>query len=228
MIFFKTVILAFLAVICINRLFAKTTKYFPKGLNLIKMSDAIYVISKDSPLKIDVASQKAEVLTEKIKLARKGDFSSLEILWDNIIIGSNQETVGTDKQTEKINFNIDYKAPRAGLATIAGNIFLAAVAMTAPKNSYSVVSNSGSSAFNQYTPELLSDGGSNTVDDGIFPYLSSKFNESGAKRFGLAKVDQFIGKIFDKRVVVDRNPIYDMDDTRGVIFIQSGGQSIKA
>lgn len=194
---------------------------------LLKDGSDIYAISKTSLLKVDVAAQKTTVLTEKIKLASKGEFSSLEIFEDMIVIGSEQEVVGIDKKSGKIEFNTYYKAPGAGLATIAANVALAAVSMAATMNSYSVNSNAGNSTYYQYTPALLSNGGSNTVDNGKFTYISTKFNESGAKGFGLAKVDKSTGDTVDKIVVGDRNPVYDVDDNRGVIFFKSGNKTIQ-
>lgn len=194
---------------------------------LLKDGDDIYAISKTSLLKIDVANQQTEVLTEKIKLASKGDFSSLEVFGDKIVIGSEQEVVGIDKKSGKIDFNTYYKAPGAGIATIAGNIVLAGVAMAATMNSYNTNSNAGNRTYYQYTPALMSNGGSNTVDNGKFTYVSTKFNESAAKGFGLARVDKSTGETLDKIVVGDRNPVYDVDDRRGVIFFKSGGKSIQ-
>lgn len=194
---------------------------------LLKDGSDIYAISKTSLLKIDVAGQKTEVLTEKIKLASKGEISSLEIFENKIVIGSEQEIVGVDKQSGDISFNTYYKAPGAGLATIAGNVVLAAVSVAATMNSYSVNSNAGNSTYYQYTPALLSDGGSNTIDKGKFTYISTKFSESDAKGFGLAKVDKSTGKTLDKIVVGDRNPIYDIDENRGVIFFKSDSKTIQ-
>lgn len=194
---------------------------------LLKDGTDIYAISKTSLLKVDVASQKTEVLTEKIKLASKGEISSLETFGDMIVIGSEQEVVGIDKKSGKIEFNTYYKAPGAGIATIAGNVVLAAVAVAGTMNSYSVNSNAGNSTYYQYTPALLTNGGSNTVDNGKFTYISTKFNESSAKGFGVAKVDKSTGDTLDKIVIGDRNPVYDVDEARGVIFFKSGGKIIE-
>lgn len=194
---------------------------------LLKDGSDIYAISKTSLLKVDVASQKTEVLTEKIKLASKGEFSSLEIFGDKIVIGSDQEVVGINKKSGKIEFNTFYKAPGSGIAAIAGNVILSAVAVSATMNSMRVNSAAGNKTYYQYTPALLSDGGSNTEDNGKFTYISTKFNESSAKGFGLARVEKTTGKTLDKIVVGDRNPVYDVDDARGLIFFKSDSKSIQ-
>ncbi|MEP4135789.1 MAG: hypothetical protein ABJL71_14245, partial [Cyclobacteriaceae bacterium] len=193
---------------------------------LLKEGENLYAISKTSLLKVDIANQKTIALTEKIKFKNKDEISGIEVIDEKIILSTPQNIVGIDKQSGNILHSVYYEAPGTGLATIAANVVLATVAMAATANSYNVNSMSGSQTYFQYTPAVLSSGGSETLDNGKITYISTKFKDSDAKGFGVARVDKSSGETLDKIVIGDRNPIYDVDETRGMIFFKSDSKTV--
>ncbi|MEO9476045.1 MAG: hypothetical protein ABJG41_10935 [Cyclobacteriaceae bacterium] len=193
---------------------------------LLKDGEDIYAISKTSLLKVDIANQKATALTEKIKFKNKDEISGIEVFEEKIVLSTPQNIVGIDKQSGSILHSVYYEAPGTGLATIAANVVLATVAMAATANSYNVNSISGSQTYFQYTPAVMSSGGSETLDNGKITYISTKFKDSDAKGFGVARVDKTSGETLNKIVIGDRNPIYDVDETRGMIFFKSDNKTV--
>lgn len=193
---------------------------------LLKDGEHIYAISKTSLLKVDVSNQNATALTEKIKFKNKDEISGIEIFDEKIVLSTPQNIVGIDKQSGNILHSVYYEAPGAGLATIAANVVLATVAMAATVNSYNVNSTSGSQTYFQYTPAVMSSGGSETLDNGKITYISTKFKDADAKGFGVARVDKTSGETLDKIVIGDRNPVYDVDETRNMIFFKSDSKTV--
>ncbi|MEL7144930.1 MAG: PQQ-binding-like beta-propeller repeat protein [Bacteroidota bacterium] len=192
---------------------------------LINDGDDFYAVSKGTIVKIDVASKKAATLTEKIKFQGNESFSVLEIINNIIVLSSSQNLVGVDKNSGKIQYAVYYKKPGPSLGTIAQNMALAAVALASTMNSMQVNSQAGNSTYYQYTPALMTNG-SNSKEVGNINYISTKFKGADANGFGVARVDKATGKTLEKIVIGDRDPVYDVDENKGLIYYKAGKKSL--
>ena len=197
-----------------------------EGGLLINNEGTFYIVSKKSIEKIDIANQKSIPFTDKIKFDGGDSFSGLELINGVIVLSGSQNMVGIDKESGKILYTTYYKAPGMSFKTIAQNIALAAVAMTATMNSYNLNSSLGNKTYYQYTPAMRSSGGSASTDAGKSLYISTKFKDEEADGFGIAKVDKENGKTTEKVVIGDRDPVYVVDENNGVIFYKSDKKSM--
>ncbi|GAB5532402.1 MAG: hypothetical protein Roseis3KO_41790 [Roseivirga sp.] len=193
---------------------------------LIKDNKDFYIVSKNNLVKVDIAKKSAKTLTEKIKFQGGESFSQIEIIDDMVVLSGSQNIVGIDKTSGKIVYSTYYKAPGAGLVALAQNMVLATVAMASSMNSMNVNSQAGNNTYYSYTPRMMSSGGSATTSAGDIMYISTKFKDSDAKGFGVARVDKLTGKTLDKIVIGDRNPVYAVDERNGLIFYKSAKSSV--
>ena len=193
---------------------------------MLRDNGAFYVVSKNSVVKVDVAGKSAKALTEKIKFQGGETFSGMEIIDDVLVLSASQNVVGVNKNSGKVLFSTYYKAPGAGLVAMAQNMALATVAMASTMNSMNVNSQAGNSTYYQYTPAMISAGGSATTDTGNNMYISTKFKDADVKGFGVAQVDKQSGKLLKKIVVGDRDPIYDVDEKAALIYFKSDKKSV--
>lgn len=186
-----------------------------------------YSISKGSIIKIDVANRQAKILTEKIKFKGGESLGNLEVFGDVMVMSSSNNVVGIDKNSGEILYAVHYKPPGLSLATIAGNIALAGVAMASTMNSQRIAVQNGYSHYHQYTPRMMSNGGSANSSAGNIMYISTKFNDADAKGFGVARIDKKTGKTTAKIVVGSREPIYSVNEQTGMIFFKSGKDKVE-
>ena len=196
----------------------KPIKVKGTGGLLVNNEGTFYVVSKKSIEKIDIASKKSTSLVEKIKFEGDDSFSGLELIDGIVILYGSQNIIGIDKGSGKILFTTYYKAPGVSLATIAQNVALAGIAMTATYNSYDNNKRAGNKTYYQYTPAMRSSGGSHTTESGKSLYINTKFKDSDAQGFGIAKVNKKTGETTKKFVIGSRDPIYDVDENNGNIF----------
>jgi hypothetical protein len=204
-----------------------------KGLDgglLIKDEDDFYVVSKKSIEKIDVVNRTSTTLVEKIKFQGGDSFSSLELFDDIIVLSGSQNVVGVNKISGEIMFSTYYKAPGSSIMSIAQNAILTTVAIAATQNSRNLNSNAASPGseytYHQYTPALRSSGGSNSAESGKNLYVSTKFKDTDAKGFGIAKVNKETGKTQKKVVIGNRDPIYVVDENEGIIYYKSDKKTL--
>lgn len=193
---------------------------------LINDGGEFYAVSKGTIIKVDIAAKKTKSLTEKIKFQGGESFSSFEIFDDVIVLSSKQNIVGVDKNNGSILYTVFYKQPGPSLGTVAANMTLAAVAMASTMNSMSTNRAAGNSTYRQYTPRMIESQNGHTLDAGNITYISTKFKDADAKGFGVARVDKTTGETLQKIVVGDRDPIYDVDENRGLIYYKSGKNSV--
>ncbi|MEO9572211.1 MAG: PQQ-binding-like beta-propeller repeat protein [Polaribacter sp.] len=196
---------------------------------LLKDEQDFFAISKGSIIKIDVANKKTKVLTEKIKFSGKESFNSLEIIDDLIVLSSSQNIAAFNKQTGDKIHHTYLKAPGSSILKIAQNITLAAVAVAATANSQNINSNNTSGStyrYHSYTPAVMKSGGSATKSSGNIMYISTKFKDADAKGFGIAKVNKTTGKIVEKIVIGDRDPLYAINHNKGKFFYKSDKKTL--
>jgi len=193
---------------------------------LINNKGTFYIVSKKSIEKIDIANKKSITLTDKIKFEGDDSFSGLELINGVVVLSGSQNVVGVDKESGAMLFSTYYKAPGASLASIAANIALAGVAMSATMNSYNINSAAGNKTYYQYTPAMRKSGGANSKDAGQSLYISTKFKDKDANGFGIAKVNKGTGETAKKVVIGDRDPMYVVDENSGVIFYKSDKKSL--
>ncbi|MGJ8745936.1 PQQ-binding-like beta-propeller repeat protein [Polaribacter sp.] len=197
---------------------------------LLKDKNDFFAISKGSIIKVDVANKSTKVLTEKIKFSGKESFDNLEIIDDLIILSASQNVAAFNKNTgEKIHHTY-LKAPGSSLLAITQNIVLAAVAAAATVNSQNINSRnstSGSSyTYHSYSPAVMKSGGSASEKNGDLMYISTKFKDADAKGFGIAKVNKKTGKIVEKIVIGDRDPLYAINHNKGKFFYKSDKKTL--
>ncbi len=194
---------------------------------LVREGEVFYVVSKKYIYKIDVANARAEQLTDKIKFQGNESFSSIELQDDLIILSSSQNIVGIYKNTGAIAFQEYYKAPGASLATIAGNIALATVAVASTMNSQRIGQQNadalGNYSYYQYTPALRDGGTRNSLNTNNFKYINTKFKGKG---FGMAKVNKTTGELEEEIIIGDRSPIYATDENTNLIFYKSAKKMV--
>lgn len=196
---------------------------------LLQDENAFYAISKGSIIKIDVANKSTKTLTEKIKFSGKESFDNLEIIDDLIILSSSQNVAAFNKQTGDKIHHTYLKAPGASVLKIVQNITLAAVAVAATVNSRNLNSQnttSGTVRYHSYTPAVMKSGGSATKSNGKIMYISTKFKDADTKGFGIAKVDKTTGKIIEKIVIGDRDPLYAINHNKGKFFYKSDKKTL--
>lgn len=193
---------------------------------LINDGTDFYIVSKSTLVKVDVAKRSAKALTEKIKFQGGESFNEIETVENMIVLSGNQNVVGIDKSTGKISYSTFYKAPGTGIGALAQNMVLATVSMAASMNSRNLNSQAGNKTYHQYTPRMISSGGSATTSAGDIMYISTKFKGGDAKGFGVARVDKTTGSTLDKIVIGDRNPVYAIDEKNGLIFFKSSKSSV--
>ncbi|MEM7372601.1 MAG: PQQ-binding-like beta-propeller repeat protein [Bacteroidota bacterium] len=192
---------------------------------LLEDEGNFYAVSKNNIVKIDLANRQSISLTEKIKFQGGDSFSGLEIYGDALVLSGRQNMVVVNKHSGKILNSVFYKKPGPGFLTIAQNIALASVAIAATMNSYHVNSINGNKTYYQYTPQMMSTrSGSSASDQHL--YISTKFKDSDAQGFGVARVDKSNGQTSQKIVIGDREPIYDVDEFASLIFYKSDKRSI--
>lgn len=198
---------------------------------LIPGEDTFYTVSKGSIVKLDVASRTATPLTEKIKFDGGESFNSLEEMGDLIVMSSSQNVVAVNKNTGEIIHQTYLKAPGQGVVALAQNIALAAVAAAATMNSYNINTTGGNTtggpSYHQYSASVMSAGGPATKTNGSIMFISTKFKDADANGFGIAKVDKKTGKIVDKIVIGDRDPVYDVNHKDKLIFYKAGKNSVE-
>lgn len=223
----------------------------PKGLQLIDKSSGVekwekhikikgaeasilyndegtfYSISKGAIIKINVADQKAEILTEKIKFKGGESLGNLEVFGDVMVMSSSHNAVGINKNSGEILYAVFHKPPGPSLGTIAGNMALAGVAMASTMNSQRIAVQNGYSHYHEYTPRMLTRGGSATSNAGNIMYISTKFNDDDAKGFGVARIDKKTGEATAKIVVGSREPIYSVNEQTGMIFFKTGKNKVE-
>lgn len=195
------------------------------GLIFLDQSE-FYIVSNKSIDKIDIANKTSTTLVEKIKFEGGDSFSSLEMINDVIVLSGSQNVIGVNKESGEILFSTYYKAPGSSVMAIARNAVRAGTAMAASVNSQRLNSrnanvNSGKYTYYQYTPAMISSGGSNSVNEGKNLYISTKFKDEDAKGFGVANVDKKTGETIKKIVIGDRNPMYVVDENAGVMYFKS-------
>lgn len=196
---------------------------------LVQDNDDFYAVSKKYLVKVDIDKPALKQLTDKIKFSGGETFTDISVEDDMVVLSSYQNIVGIDKNSGKVEYQVFYPKPGPGFATIAGNIALAAVAAAATMQSYSHNMNrasGGSFTYYQYTPTYMTAGGSRTLESDQYMYISTKFKGGGASGFGLAKVDRITGETTDKIVIGDREPVYDVDESGGVIYFKSNKKAI--
>jgi hypothetical protein len=194
---------------------------------LFNDNGTFYSISKGSIIKIDVANRQAKILTEKIKFKGGESLGNMEVFGDVMVMSSSNNVVGIDKNSGDILYAVHYKPPGLSLATIAGNIALATVAMASTMNSQRIAVQNGYSHYHQYTPRMMTNGGSATSSAGNIMYISTKFNDGDAKGFGVARIDKKTGETTAKIVVGSREPIYSVNEQTGMIFFKSGKDKVE-
>lgn len=198
---------------------------------LVKGENHFFTVSKGAIIKIDVANRSTKTLTEKIKFKGGETFSGLEIKEKIIIMSSDQNVAAIDKSSGKIMHQTYLKAPGQGALAIAQNIALAAVATAATANSANINRNGGNTTGNRYTyhsytPRVMESGGPATTSTGNTMYISTKFKDADASGFGMAKVDKATGKIQDKIIIGDRDPVYDINHKDALIYYKASKKSV--
>jgi len=187
-----------------------------------------YSISKGSIVKINLAARTAEALTDKIKFKGGESLGNMEIFGDVMVMSSSNNVVGINKNSGEILYAVYYKPPGPSLATIAGNMALAGVAMASTLNSQKLAIQNGNKYYYQYTPRMLANRGSATSNSGNIMYISTKFNDGDAKGFGVARIDKKTGKTTAKIVVGSREPVYSVNEQTGMIFFKSGKDKVES
>ena len=196
---------------------------------LLQEGNDFFAISKGSIIKVDVTNKKTKILTEKIKFSGKESFESLEIIDDLIILSASQNIAAFNKNTGDKIHHTYLKAPGSSVLTIAQNLTLATIAAAATLNSQNINSRNTSGLtyrYHSYTPGIMKSGGSASKINGDIMYISTKFNESDAKGFGIAKVNKKTGKIIEKIVIGDRDPLYAINHNKGKFFYKSDKKTI--
>ena len=193
---------------------------------MVNDNGTFFIVSKSSIVKVDIEKKSSKALTEKIKFSGGESFSSLEIFDDVIVLSSDQNVVGVDKKTGDILHTVFYKKPGQGLAVIAANVALQAMAAAATANSANQARANGSRSYTQFTPAMISIDREGSKSNGSIAYISTKFKGSDANGFGVARVDKTTGKTLDKIVIGERDPIYDVDENNGFIFFKSGKNAV--
>ncbi|MEO0469217.1 MAG: PQQ-binding-like beta-propeller repeat protein [Bacteroidota bacterium] len=197
---------------------------------ILQEGNDFYTVSKKYLVKVDVAQGKSTDLTDKIKFEGGEVFSKMQILGDQIVLSGQQNVVGIDKSNGKILYQHYFKAPGSSLLTITQNIALAAVAAAATANSQRIGQQNanalGRYQYYSYTPAVMESGGSATSQSSNYMYISTKFKDTDAKGFGLARVDKESGKLMDKIVVGDRDPVYATDEEAGLVYFKSDKSEI--
>lgn len=196
-----------------------------KGL-LVNNEGTFYVVSKNSIEKIDISKRTSETLAEKIKFEGDDSFSSLELINGVVVLSGSQNVIGINKESGEMLFTTYYKAPGASFKTIAQNIALAGIAMTATYNSYDNNSRAGNKTYYQYTPAMRSNGGTGSTEGANNLYIKTKFKDAETKGTGIAKVNKETGETTNKLVLENKEPIYVVDENSGVIFFNSGKTSL--
>jgi hypothetical protein len=204
----------------------KPIKVKGSGGILVFNDGFFYVVSKKSIEKVDIANRKSTTLVDKIKFDGGDSFSNLELINGVVILSGSQNLVGVNKESGEILFTTYYKAPGPSLVSIAQNVALAGIAMTATYNSYDNNKNAGNKSYYQYTPAMRSSGGSSTATDNNL-YINTKFKDADADGFGIARIDKETGKTINKFVIGNRDPIYDVDENNGFIFYKSDKTSLE-
>ncbi|MGB0391335.1 MAG: PQQ-binding-like beta-propeller repeat protein [Salibacteraceae bacterium] len=192
-----------------------------EGGVLVQNEGAFYVVAKNTIEKVDITNRKSKTLTDKIKFKGGESFSSLELVNNIVVLASEQNMVGVDKNSGAIKYQIYLKPPGPSVLDVAGNVVLATVAVAATANSMNVNAQSGSKTYYQYTPAMMNSGGSKTQNNDQNQYINTKFNETGSKGFGVAKVEKESGKIVNKIVLGTRDPEYVVNPQSKMIFYKS-------
>lgn len=192
-----------------------------EGGLLVQNKGIFYVVAKNTIEQVDIANRKSKTLTDKIKFKGGESFSSLELVNNIVVLASEQNMVGVDKTSGAIVYQVYLKPPGPSVLDVAGNVVLATVAVAATANSMKVNAQAGNKTYHQYTPAMMNSGGSKTQSNDHNQYINTKFNESDAKGFGVAKVEKESGKIVKKIVLGTRDPEYVVNPQSKMIFYKS-------
>ena len=105
---------------------------------------------------------------------------------------------------------------------------LATIAAAATLNSYRINERNTTAVggvktvrYHQYTPAVMSSGGSATTNAGDVQYISTKFKDDNLKGFGIVKLNKLTGEVEDRILIGDRDPVYAVNENKKLMFYKS-------